>query len=108
VDEHLIAGDPRRERVDAEFTGEGEHMDLGGPDVRSAGLHDGAAADLVVERAASNAPPRLQHHDGAPGAAQLPSGGQPGQPGADDRDVDPARWRRGALVGGLHGAAITP
>ena len=63
-------------------------MALGWPDERRAGLRDLAPADVMVVGAPADAIAGLEHGYRLAVAAKLDRGSQPGEPSADDRDVD--------------------
>src|SRR5204862_5607458 len=93
----------RLERPQAELLDQPQDPVLRGPDPLAADLDDLAVPEIVVEGPPPDAVARLQHHERLPRLLQLPAGGQPGEPGADDDDVHLAGTGRG--LGGRGGTA---
>ena len=79
----LVVG---RVALEAELVDEGVDPVLGRADPLAADL-DGDPGDGVVQRAAADPVPGLEHDDGAPGLLEPPPGDQPGHPGAHDDHI---------------------
>jgi hypothetical protein len=52
-------------------------------------FRDDTVGDLVVERAATDPVTGFEHDDRATRSGQTPGGGQPGESGSHDHDVEP-------------------
>ena len=76
-----------REGLDAQLAGERRDPLLGRADPLAADLDHLAVADLLVEQPAADPVARLDHDRLCPGGEEPTGGDEPGEPGADDRDV---------------------
>ena len=96
----VIALVPAGIALHPELPGERDQPVLRGPDPLPTELDDGAVLEPVVERAPPDPVLRLEDDHPQIPPAQLPRGGQAGEPGSDDRDVDLVGWHGASLTGG--------
>jgi hypothetical protein len=89
--EQVLTGDVRREELDADVGGEAADRGVARAGPLAAELDDlvgVGGGEVRVERAAADPVPRLQYRDADSGVVELQRGGETGEPGPDDGDID--------------------
>ena len=101
--EEVVAGVVGREGLHAERVGERLDAVLGGADELAAALGDAAVRQVEPDDPAAHAVAGLQDDDRLAGGHQVAGGGEAGQAGADDHDVDRRVDRRRGRAGAGRG-----